>query len=572
MGAIYPILLLLLNIKLSNSSDIHAGTRKESVDRCVDDCSFCPSYHGDWYQLKCTKSNVKLSIGYCMTVDENEKLFVTKCPYFQLEGHNVSDLGNFKLPDNTSELNDYMCGPMNRKGFLCKDCIDGFAVSFTSMGHKCSNCTDAWYGIPLYLLIELAPTTVFYLIILIFQVHMTSSPMTSIILCCNFIQFLLVTDRYPPVERIIPHYENNFLFKINAFFYGLLNLDFLRYVIPPFCVSRNFKLIHTIVLGYVSVLYPLCLIALTWACIRLHDNFRPIVWLWQPFHTCLVKLRRGYRNSKNDAVDVFSAFFLLSYSKFMFQTTFFLSCTEIRNISDDYYYLVMEYDPSVPCSGSRYYLVAVPAILFLFIINILPTLLIVFYPIKVFRKCLSKCKLDSLSLTAFTEKFYSCYRDGLDGGRDMRSFAGFYFLLRYLPFLFYSFQLQDTFLNLWTYCVLVSLSSAITISLVQPYKKTYMNVLDTLLLALQAYTCAVLSQWIISTRMETTLSIIFCIPSLAFVLILLFGVQKNLYRWLSNVITAKCRSSSKNYSLSESDDQLQSLLDDKQPKFSPKQH
>ena len=110
---------------------------------------------------------------------------------------------------------------MNRKGILCKDCIDGFAVSFTSMGRKCSNCTDARYGIPLYLLIELAPTTVFYLIILIFQIHMT-----SIILYCSIIQFLLVTDRYLPIERIVLQYENNhLLFKVNAFFYSLFNLD-----------------------------------------------------------------------------------------------------------------------------------------------------------------------------------------------------------------------------------------------------------------------------------------------------------------------------------------------------------
>ena len=197
MRVIYPVIVFLLNIlciKLSYSSIFHASTDKESEIRCENDCSFCPSYHGDWDQLKCTGNNVKLSIRYCMTVDESEALVVIKCPYFQLEGHNVSDPGNFKLPDNTSELNNYMCGPMNRKGFLCKDCVDGFAVSFTSMGYKCSNCTDAWYGIPLYLLLELAPTTVLYLIILIFQIHITSSPMTCFILCCSSIQFLLVND------------------------------------------------------------------------------------------------------------------------------------------------------------------------------------------------------------------------------------------------------------------------------------------------------------------------------------------------------------------------------------------
>ena len=361
MRVVSLVLVLLLGIQfieLSNSSPVqdHASTGQIGNDRCNDYCSFCPSYTGNWNQLKCRISdNVQLSIGYCMTVDDNEALFVMKCPYFQLKGHNVSDPGDIILPDNVSELNDYMCEPMNREGFLCEDYMDEFAVSFTSMGHKCSNCTNAWYRIPLYLLIELAPITVFYPIILIFQLRITSAPMVCFIFYCQLVQYVLVNDRYPPVERFVPTYENNIilLFKINVFFYSLWNLDFLRYVAPPFCVSRSFKLIHTVLLSYISVLYPLCLIALTWVCIKLHDeNFRPIVWLWRPFHSCLIKIRRGY-GSNNDVIDVFSAFFLLSYSKLMFQTAFFFSCTEIRNISDDSYYLIMKYDPTVSCSGSK---------------------------------------------------------------------------------------------------------------------------------------------------------------------------------------------------------------------------
>ena len=215
-----------------------------------------------------------------------------------------------------------MCTPMNRKGFLCEDCVDGFTVSFTSIGHKCSNCTDTWYGIPLFLLIELAPITVFYLIILIFQVHITSAPMTCLIFYCQSVQFLLVNDRFPPLERIVPQYEKYILFKINVFFYSLWNLDFLHYVAPPFCISSSFKLIHTILLGYVSVLYPLCLIVLTWVCIKLHDeNFQPIVWLWRPFHSCFVKVRKGY-SSRNDIIDVFQLSFFFRIVSSCFRLPF----------------------------------------------------------------------------------------------------------------------------------------------------------------------------------------------------------------------------------------------------------
>lgn len=76
-----------------------------------------------------------------MTYNEStDTVALEKCPYFDVEGHevltvlyyNIVTSLNIKIPENLSELNDFMCGPLNRTGFLCKDCIDGFGVSYTS--------------------------------------------------------------------------------------------------------------------------------------------------------------------------------------------------------------------------------------------------------------------------------------------------------------------------------------------------------------------------------------------------------------------------------------------------------
>ena len=169
-----------------NSHATPVGKASVEIER------FCP--YTDL--VKCTKEGVLLSFGCCMTRGENHTLFLTECPYFELKGHKniiVEDIlfiGYIRLPNNISELNDYMCGPMNRKGLLCKDCIDGFGPSVTSLGYKCSNCTDAWYGIPLYLAVELIPITLFYLIILIFKVHLTSAPMTLFIFYNQLIMYM----------------------------------------------------------------------------------------------------------------------------------------------------------------------------------------------------------------------------------------------------------------------------------------------------------------------------------------------------------------------------------------------
>ena len=42
------------------------------------------------------------------------------------------------------------------------------------------------------------------------------------------------------------------VFKVILTCYGFWNLDFFRYLIPPFCVSQDLKNIHVLALQYVS--------------------------------------------------------------------------------------------------------------------------------------------------------------------------------------------------------------------------------------------------------------------------------------------------------------------------------
>ena len=94
-----------------------------------------------------------------MYSEQDNTFQINSCHYFISEGHNITEQGYVKLPNNISELNDYMCGLMNRKGPLCSRCIDGFGPSLTSDIFMCSNCTNVWYGVPLYVLVEFLPVT-----------------------------------------------------------------------------------------------------------------------------------------------------------------------------------------------------------------------------------------------------------------------------------------------------------------------------------------------------------------------------------------------------------------------------
>lgn len=429
--------------------------------------------------MKCTEEGTLLSIGHCMTYREGEGTFAIECPYFQLKGHDVAERGYIRLPSNISDLNQYMCGSMNRRGCLCKDCIDGFGPSITSTGYKCVNCTGVWYRVPLYLLQEFIPITVFFLIILIFRIHLASAPTTCFIMYSHLLTIEALLDPQPPMSTVLN--------KPVSVFYGIWNLDFVRYVLPAFCVSNKIQLTHILLLNYVSSIYPIALIFLTWVCIELHDrNFRLLVCLWRPFHSCFTKLRRKW-DTRRDMIDVLASFFLVSFSKMAYQSILFLQCPHLIRLDENgkvSSWRAMAYDPSIVCKATnvKFIFIAIAASVSILMFNILPALLLMLYPIKRFRTLLSKFKLDCLALITFVEKFHGCYRDGLDGGPDMRSFSGLYFFLRFTTF-FFRINTHIAINAVWTYLILIFLICTFLIALVRPYKKMYMNVIDTLLLA-----------------------------------------------------------------------------------------
>ena len=265
------------------------------------------------------------------------------------------------------------------------------------------------------------------------------------------------------------------------------NLDLIRYSFPSFCVSNRLNHTQVIALGYISVVYPLCLIILTVTLIKLHDhNFKAVVSLWRPFHKCFTRIRRGW-NTKSDLANVFATFLLLSYStKFLYLILTFTEGTRVYSMNNDSQIVYSGVFPFTDINiinshrGKHHTLFIILAGLVL-IVTLLPVILLIFYPIRMFQKCLSKLRLDFVFISIFVERYYSCYKDGLDGGRDMRSFAGFYLLLRlFLCLSIVSSSHMKLLSSGFSVASLVYISAAMLIALIRPYKRTYMNVLDTL--------------------------------------------------------------------------------------------
>ena len=239
--------------------------------------------------LNCSNNETHLRVGFCATYDQDSQIaFIALCPYFRPDVFHVTEYRGahyIPLPENISEINDYMCRPLNRKGRVCSECMDGYGPAVMSVGFdiQCVNCTGTWYGVPLFLFLEFFPITVFYYTILIFQINITSGSITCFIMCSQFLIIgydrIIAGDIFDITEILLTASPNSKLFiSILLTVYDIWNLRFFRYFIPPFCISSKLKPIHLVFLSYISVFYPLCLMVATWVCIELYDNnFRPLV-------------------------------------------------------------------------------------------------------------------------------------------------------------------------------------------------------------------------------------------------------------------------------------------------------
>ena len=437
MNQIYNIIILLL------VCSCHGDETQQAISEDVYHCppwfvynpttKQCECYNSPSTNsiVKCTKEGALLRLGYCMTYEAGEGVFVSPCNYRITSDHNITEDKYIRLPENITELNEYMCTPLNSKGLACSECIDNFGRPLVSKDFRCSNCANTWYGIPLYLFIDFVPITIFYFIVLFFQIGMTSAPMLAYVLYCQVGVSTLLRLQNNSFEE---SYTSNFL-SVLITFYGFWNLDFFRYILPPFCVSPNAESIHIVTLYYISAFYPLVLIGITWFLIKLHSrDVKPITWLWNKVNQCLLKSIRVKYKAKNTLIDVFATFFLLSYAKLVFTGFTLLSYGIMFNLNNGTLVSTfhVESDPSITYFSNKHLPYVVISFI-IFLVTVIPlTILLALYPIPVVRSLLFICLPSNHTVAKFNifvEKFYSCYRDGIDGGKDWRSLASLYFII-----------------------------------------------------------------------------------------------------------------------------------------------
>ena len=438
--------------------------------------------------VRCNQQQQKssLMLGYCMTYDSNlTEAYVGECPYeLQLKPLHKR---YFDLPCQLSNVSDLICKPLKRTGKLCAKCMSGYGPGVFSFDFHCYKCTGHFHGWGLYLFLEFSLLTIFFCIIVCLRISATAASMNAFVLLSHFTTGALAYN------EVIFKYSLDSISKpwvqLLQLCYGFWNLDIFRSVMPSFCVSETITNTHALALQYISAFYPLFLIAITYTCIHLHDNnFRPIVWLWAPFHKCLARWRRQC-NPKASIIDAFATFLLLSYSKLMFVSVELMDSTAVYsynvmnpNVTTATYSL---WDPTVKLFYERHYPFAIIAIIVLTTFIALPPFLLILYPTKAFQKCLGLGNWQWYTLRTFVDNFQGCYKDGTQGTRDYRYFAGLYFILRLAVFLAHTF-LMPYYLLSWMVTGIIIIAASLCLTIFRPYKENKFNVLDCILLTLYA--------------------------------------------------------------------------------------
>ena len=391
----------------------------------------CPLYCG----INCGGSeidHVDLCDGYCLGYDNSTGQVVSGyCPY----SYQQSEYSKYLNSDTVTyeDLNNVMCGPLDREGLFCSRCKASYGIPvFSKDTDKCVECkSNHWL---LYLTLQLLPLTLFYLLVIVFNFSATRPPITAYIFYCQL--FTQIPDAIPFIKNLFKQNTNqNWFLYVTWTVCDVWNLDVLRYVIPPFCLDENLGATESVFLELIVVLYSILLTIVTFIVIEMHaSNFRVIVWLWKPFHKCFVRFRRTW-DPRSSILHAFITFLLLSSFKTALVTYKLTYGTRLHSFNQSSFGCplqknhVLYIDPTVDIKGNSFIIPIISlAVLFLS----LPPLLLILYPTRLFRR-LTQCLCPArgrLGLAMFMASFQGHYKDGTMGTYDYRPLSCIGFVLR----------------------------------------------------------------------------------------------------------------------------------------------
>ena len=401
-----------------------------------------------------------------------KELVTSVCPRTFCDYNTYTDdksiLSTIKLPLSYSELERAICGE-KRQGVLCGNCSSNFTTHFHSPHFQCKRadptlCKVGWL---FYVLSELVPVTVVFIAVIIFNVNFTSGAVNGFILYSQVLLSLNID-----ASGIITLLNNGAL-QGYQFLYGFLNLDFFTIDSLSFCLWPNATALDMLAFKYITIVYALSLVIL-------------VIWFMNKCGgRCLGKYCR-ITAVKCSIIHGISAFFIICYSQTITVSNGLLNGAEFwlkknsrltisRRVwhNGNFRYFKTEHLPY-----------ALPALLCLLLIGIIPPFLLLVYPLV--NKILAffgieESKIVNLlshmlpisSLKPLLDSFQGCFKDNL------RFFAGLYFIYRWMGPIVNA--VASSLGTAYITSEILLIVMLVLHALFQPYLKRVHNIVDTLL-------------------------------------------------------------------------------------------
>ena len=386
------------------------------------------------------------------------------------------------LPTKPSRdaVNDVVCGEY-RQGKLCGSCSSNMSVYYHSHSYYCWRNDRCRLGPLLYFVSETIPVTILFMIVLFFNMKLTSGALNGFIFFIQFIDTMLIDAN----GFIATHDVLDTFMSIYLFTYRMFNLNFFTIDKFSFCLWQGANTLDIISFKYLTILYSITLVIIT-VLLKKCGKRKYLV-------HCRRQNLRGSESSKSSVkstmIHGFSAFFVMCYSQCAKVTLFILTPGRVHSIGRLYSNTITSvvfYHGDFKYFGDDHIKYAIPALMFAIALVLIPPFLLVVYPLcyKVLAllrieetRCVNiLCRILPLErMKPMFDSFQSCFKD------KYRFFAGLYFFYRLVALL--SFLITDSLTKFYI-ALEVQLIVMLTLqAITYPYHRRWHNIIDVLLFA-----------------------------------------------------------------------------------------
>ena len=419
-----------------------------------------------------------LRVGYWIGCSQS-KVLTGVCPLSYCKYNaDHSETGLILIPRTCDELEQSSLCNEHRSGKLCGECEDGFSAYFHSEKFSCGDCHSA-LGILFYILAELLPLILVFVLVMALNLNITSGLMQSFLL---FSQTLFIINHVPSLRQQSNTTET--FISVHTLIVGFFNLYFFHMDEISFCLWKDATILDIIAFHYVTTLFTIILLSGFILVVKQNAVSMESVFAKWPALKKIEMIAKKVDIQKRSIIHGISAFLILSYTQYTLTSMQIINRTQIYRENGEVDQNVVYFQGNLRYFGEKHLPYAVPAVLVLLFLSLPPPIVLISYPLLWKIKAKLGVRMGGnddttpwliRKLLPLIDSFQGVFRD------NYRMFAGLFFLWRFILTAIFTFASTLSEFFLLTEIALLIMFAFHTLA--RPYKRRFHNIVDAVMLA-----------------------------------------------------------------------------------------